>query len=241
MPDEDHWYARSQRPTFERPRPEQRRDEHLDRENAPHDDPARRHAGAGYADRGYGEPVRTFYEDDGGYQGGPAGAGPGLSRWARGALDYRPDDADLRRDVQDRDPAPRGYHDPRPDYREPRSFRVPSAEDHRGQGPKGYRRSDPRIHEDVNDRLTDDPMIDATNVEVLVRNGEVTLNGTVASRFAKRRAEDVAESVSGVTHLQNNLRVATQAAGTVGATTDPRIAAVSEGKDADAAAKDYSG
>lgn len=78
---------------------------------------------------------------------------------------------------------------------------------HRGRGPKGYTRSDERIREDVNDRLTEDPHVDASEIEVAVSNREVTLSGTVNSRFEKRHAEDIAESVSGVTHVQNNLRV----------------------------------
>ncbi len=86
---------------------------------------------------------------------------------------------------------------------------------HRGRGPKGYSRSDERIRDDVNDRLTDDPHIDASDIEVTVQNREVTLSGTVNSRFEKRHAEDIAESVSGVTHVQNSLRVG-QSAGTVG-------------------------
>ena len=82
--------------------------------------------------------------------------------------------------------------------------------DHRGRGPKGYQRSDDRIREDVNDRLSDDPYVDASEIEVSVSNGEVTLSGTVDSREAKRRAEDIAERVSGVRHVQNNLRVQQQ-------------------------------
>jgi osmotically-inducible protein OsmY len=78
---------------------------------------------------------------------------------------------------------------------------------HRGRGPKGYRRSDERIREDVSDRLTDDHHLDASDIEVSVSGGEVTLSGTVESRFAKRHAEDLADSVSGVTHVQNNLRM----------------------------------
>ncbi len=78
---------------------------------------------------------------------------------------------------------------------------------HRGRGPKGYQRSDARILEDVNDRLTEDPHIDASEIDVRVENREVTLAGTVNSRFEKRHAEDLAESVSGVTHVQNNLRI----------------------------------
>ena len=77
----------------------------------------------------------------------------------------------------------------------------------RGRGPKGYRRSDERIKEDVNDRLSDDYYIDASDVEVAVENSEVTLTGTVRNRTDKRRAEDIAESVSGVTNVENRLRV----------------------------------
>ena len=82
---------------------------------------------------------------------------------------------------------------------------------HRGRGPKSYSRSDDRIRDDVNDRLTDDPFLDATDVEVTVAEGEVTLAGTVSSRADKRRAEDLADNVSGVKHLQNNLRVVSAA------------------------------
>lgn len=80
-------------------------------------------------------------------------------------------------------------------------------EDHRGRGPKGYVRSDARIDEDVHERLTDDPYVDASEITVSVSDREVTLDGTVDSRRAKRRAEDCAHDVSGVTHVQNNLRV----------------------------------
>lgn len=78
---------------------------------------------------------------------------------------------------------------------------------HRGRGPKGYTRSDDRIREDVNDRLTDDHLLDASEVEVRVSSGEVTLTGHVAHRDDKRRAEDIADRVAGVKHVQNNLRV----------------------------------
>jgi hypothetical protein len=76
-----------------------------------------------------------------------------------------------------------------------------------GRGPRGYRRSDERIREDVNDRLTDDPNLDATDIEVGGDDGAVTLSGTVTNRPGKRRAEDLAESVSGVKDVNNQLRV----------------------------------
>ncbi|WP_445681787.1 BON domain-containing protein [Radicibacter daui] len=84
---------------------------------------------------------------------------------------------------------------------------MDARETHRGRGPKGYQRDQNRILEDINDRLTDDHFLDASNIEVTVENGEVMLFGTVTSRAAKRRAEDLVDTVSGVTHCQNNLRV----------------------------------
>ena len=78
---------------------------------------------------------------------------------------------------------------------------------HRGKGPKGYHRSDERIKEDINDRLTDDPQLDASQIEVNVANAEVKLTGTVENREAKRRAEDLADAISGVSNVENSLRV----------------------------------
>lgn len=78
---------------------------------------------------------------------------------------------------------------------------------HAGRGPRGYQRSDERIREDVCERLTQHGEIDARDIDVRVANGEVTLQGTVHNRDDKRRAEDVAESVSGVREVQNQLRV----------------------------------
>jgi hypothetical protein len=80
-------------------------------------------------------------------------------------------------------------------------------ESHRGRGPKGYQRSDERIREDINDALTDDEMLDASDIQVDVRDCEVTLSGTVLNRENKRRAEDLVEDISGVRHVQNDIRV----------------------------------
>jgi osmotically-inducible protein OsmY len=78
---------------------------------------------------------------------------------------------------------------------------------HRGKGPRGYRRSDERVKEDVAERLTDDDYLDASDIELSVIEGVVILTGTVSSRWAKRTAEDLSESVSGVKDVQNNLLV----------------------------------
>ena len=76
-----------------------------------------------------------------------------------------------------------------------------------GRGPKGYVRLNNRINEDVCDRLADAPDIDASDIEVSVKNDEVTLSGIVDDRYDKRRAEHLAESVSGVRDVHNHLRV----------------------------------
>lgn len=76
-----------------------------------------------------------------------------------------------------------------------------------GRGPKGYQRSDDRIREDVCERLTQHPDIDATEIELQVSNGEITLTGSVEDRHQKRLAEDVAENVSGVRETHNQLRI----------------------------------
>lgn len=76
-----------------------------------------------------------------------------------------------------------------------------------GRGPKGYRRSDERIQEDICERLTRHPDIDASEIEIRVKDGEVTLTGTVDQRHCKRMAEDIAENISGVRDVRNEIRV----------------------------------
>jgi osmotically-inducible protein OsmY len=78
---------------------------------------------------------------------------------------------------------------------------------YRGMGPKNYSRSDERIREDLNERLTDADEIDASGLNVEVSQGIVTLSGTVEQRWMKHRAEDLAESCSGVRDVHNQIRV----------------------------------
>jgi osmotically-inducible protein OsmY len=78
---------------------------------------------------------------------------------------------------------------------------------HRGRGPVGYQRSDDRIWELVCEALTDNDYIDATAIEVTVKDGEVTLAGTIPERYMKRLAEDCVEDISGVGDVQNQLKV----------------------------------
>lgn len=81
------------------------------------------------------------------------------------------------------------------------------AESMRGLGPKNYTRADERIREDVCDLLCDHPAIDASAIDVQVSEGEVTIDGMISSREQRRMVEDCVENVSGVKHVQNNLRI----------------------------------
>jgi osmotically-inducible protein OsmY len=78
---------------------------------------------------------------------------------------------------------------------------------HRGKGPSGYTRSDDRIREIVCEVLMEDDHVDASNIEVSVKNGEVTLTGTVEDRGQKRMAEDCIEHLSCVRDVVNQLRI----------------------------------
>ncbi|WP_116811886.1 BON domain-containing protein [Steroidobacter cummioxidans] len=92
-----------------------------------------------------------------------------------------------------------------------------------GRGPRGYRRSDDRIREDVCQCLTDDDHIDASNIEVAVKDREVTLSGTVTSRMQKRHAEDLIEGLPGVHDVINSIRVVSETQGNLGAHQSTRM------------------
>ena len=65
---------------------------------------------------------------------------------------------------------------------------------------------DERIRKNVTDRMVDDTDLDASDIEVGVDDGAVTLSGSVDSLWDKRRAEDIAKSVFGVRVVNNKLR-----------------------------------
>jgi osmotically-inducible protein OsmY len=80
---------------------------------------------------------------------------------------------------------------------------------HAGKGPK---RSDERVREIICDRLCEDPLVDASDIEVTVKDCEVTLTGYVRNRQSKRRAEDIVEGLPGIKHLENRIHVNQQGA-----------------------------
>lgn len=125
------------------------------------------------------------------------------------------------------------WRGPRPEHGED----VGGSQSFRGRGPKGYRRSDDRIREEACDCLTDDSRIDASEIECTVKNGEVVISGTVRTREERRRIEDVLERLSGVQHVQNNVRVKQDEGSTAGRTGSASSAATQTSGSATAGAQ----
>ena len=82
------------------------------------------------------------------------------------------------------------------------------SEDYRGVGPKGYRRSAARIHEEICHLLTEHPAVDPSRVEVEVDDdGVVHLHGHTASRRMKRTVEHLCDQVQGVRDVDNRIEI----------------------------------
>jgi len=97
-------------------------------------------------------------------------------------------------------------------------------------GPKGYTRSDERIREDISERLMLADGIDSSEVTVSVKDGKVSLEGTVPTRGMKHAIEDLADYTAGVTDVDNRIRVERQGAASTGVQSGSGIAPVSGGK-----------
>jgi hypothetical protein len=161
------------------------------------------HGGSSYGGSGLGA---TGYP--GTFRGGRGGGSEGWrgdeGRWGRGERELREHDSGFTRDLRryggedrddDRGPLDRMGDKMREGWRKLT-----------GRGPKGYRRSDERIREDVSERIARS-WVNAEEVEVKVENGEVTLTGFVESREDKRMLEDLADDVFGVDEVHDHVRL----------------------------------
>jgi osmotically-inducible protein OsmY len=70
------------------------------------------------------------------------------------------------------------------------------------------RRPDEALARELQEILTQDPELDASEIDVEVEGGAVTLRGTVDSSDAKLLAEELVETVTGVREVHNQLKVA---------------------------------
>jgi hypothetical protein len=79
-----------------------------------------------------------------------------------------------------------------------------------GIGPKGYRRSDVRIEEEICEKLARDKYINASEIEVSVKDAIVTLAGSVEDREDRFLTEMLVEETLGVEDIRNDIRVRKQ-------------------------------
>ena len=76
------------------------------------------------------------------------------------------------------------------------------------RGPKGYQRSDERLKEDISERLMSmGHYVDASDVSIDVKDGKVSLEGSVPERRMKHAIEDVVDECMGVKDIDNRIRV----------------------------------
>jgi osmotically-inducible protein OsmY len=67
--------------------------------------------------------------------------------------------------------------------------------------------SDQAIQENMHNMLKWNPDVDATDVQVIVKEGEVVLKGTVGSYWAKRLIQKLAGQVKGIIQVSNEIIV----------------------------------
>ncbi|MBU8977990.1 MULTISPECIES: BON domain-containing protein [unclassified Lysobacter] len=148
-----------------------------------------------------------------GYEGGEAGRSTGTRHWERGYGEgYGLSSGYADEQAYDNRYGASGYAtgyasraQTRSDY--PGSSQREGRRSYRGLGPKSYTRSDERLLEDIHERLTEDDYLDASDITVRCVGGVITLEGTVAERWMKHRAEDLADASSGVKQVDNRIQV----------------------------------
>ncbi len=120
----------------------------------------------------------------------------GQSEWSRGSVTPFDDDVVL---------SERHYQLGHSNFEGRSQFSKEIRKDYTGKGPINYRRSDERIHDDSSDALYRCAEVDASDIEVSVKEGVVTLSGTVETRLDKKVAELTVERIPGVVDVDNRL------------------------------------
>ncbi len=87
------------------------------------------------------------------------------------------------------------------------SDEMADANDDPRRGDYDGRGADARIDAEINDHLTEHSYIDTTEIVVSVKDGEVTLEGSVPDSEQKQYVEELATKINGVTGVNNQLKV----------------------------------
>ncbi len=69
------------------------------------------------------------------------------------------------------------------------------------------KKSDVSLHDEIHDAFYNHPDVDGSNIKTIVLNGIVCLFGTVKSLLEKKEATRIAESISGVWKVRNELEI----------------------------------
>ena len=80
--------------------------------------------------------------------------------------------------------------------------------DYSGVGPKNYRRSDESILEHIASMLTWSPDVDASELTIAVKDGNVIIAGTVPDRSMIYLVDDLMDEVHGVQNFDNHVKLA---------------------------------
>jgi hypothetical protein len=104
-------------------------------------------------------------------------------------------------------PLERSYGRQKISMRDPQLHKNAIDGNHKGKGPKGYRRTDDLIKEDICEALYRNTGVDASEIEIFVKDGVVKITGFVTSPEQKMMAESAIENLTGIDEIFNDLSV----------------------------------
>jgi len=78
--------------------------------------------------------------------------------------------------------------------------------DYSGIAPRSYQRSDESLLEAISEALTWSPDVDATDITIAVKNGDVILSGTVPDRTMIYIVDELLEEIYGIKNIDNHIK-----------------------------------
>ena len=127
---------------------------------------------------------------------------PGLNRQT--AASYRPDDYERAPKTRIEKGAGSGSLRTAGIARYPRGMEKKGRR--AGEEQAHYRRPDEDIRDEILDKLREDRTMDAASVEVVLRDGRITLNGEVDSAYSEQHLIELIDGVLGVEAVESRLQ-----------------------------------
>ena len=66
---------------------------------------------------------------------------------------------------------------------------------------------DEKIREDIRDVLNASPVVEASDINIAVLNGDVTLSGVVKTNAIRQEAQNCLENVTGIVSIKNEIKL----------------------------------